>query len=95
MEVDIRFGQLGAAGIFEQLDRSGVLVHRTARNGGPRDPRHHPPEGRARVRGEWIERLWRQGAAGQYRGDWATLWNEVTGKVLDLSDPFVTAAEWR
>lgn len=96
LEADLRFGQLGTAGIFEQLDRSGLLTHRTTRSGERTDAREHPPQkGRARVRGEWIGRLWDEGAAGRYRGDWTALWEETTGRVLDLSDPFVAVADWR
>lgn len=94
-EADARFGQLGETGIFEQLDRAGVLTHRIRQGPTVNDPSRRPPKGRAQVRGEWIERLWRQGAAAQYRSDWTALWNEVSGSTLDLSDPFVTTAEWK
>lgn len=100
LEADTRFGQLGEAGVFEQLDRAGLLTHRAPpppSRGEPRaDPQSHPPAGgRARIRGDWIRRLWNDGAAGRYRGDWTALWDETTGRSLDLTDPFGAAAEWR
>lgn len=88
LEADVRFGQLGAAGIFEQLDRSGVLSHRT---GGPCEL---PTSGRARLRGEWVRRLSARGDTHRYRCDWDQLCDELTGRRLDLSDPFVSTAEW-
>ncbi len=96
-EIDARFGQLGEAGVFEQLDRAGVLAHRVTQPSPDSDAVRRPPqgEGRAQVRGQWIERLWRQGAAAQYRGDWTGLWNEITGRSLNLSDPYATTAEWQ
>ena len=94
-EADVRFGQLGPSGIFEQLDRAGVLNHRIREEGPAIDRRRQPPAGRARLRGEWIERIWRQGTARQHRSDWTAVWNEVTGSTLDLTDPFVRSAEWQ
>ncbi|HEV8599738.1 MAG TPA: proteasome accessory factor PafA2 family protein, partial [Gemmatimonadales bacterium] len=81
-EAEFRFGQLGT-GIFEQLDRSGVLTHRV---GGPA-PRlpalGQAPAGRARVRGEWIRRLSARGDTRRYRCDWSQLCDELTGRRLD------------
>lgn len=95
-EADLRFGQLGPVGVFTQLDRKGVLAHRIPDPGFPLPPPFQPPRrGRARVRGEWIRRLNEAGDYGRWRCDWSTLWDESTGRTLDLSDPFVTAAEWR
>ncbi|MGQ0701885.1 MAG: proteasome accessory factor PafA2 family protein [Gemmatimonadales bacterium] len=96
-EADLRFGQLGERGIFNQLDRTGLLEHRV-RQPGPEagtDARLQPPAGRARLRGEWVERLWRKGNPEGYRSDWTAVWNEWTGRTLDLADPFATAAKWR
>lgn len=93
LEADVRFGQLGETGVFEQLDRSRVLSHRRA-GCSPGAPDQTPTRGRARVRGQWIRQLHASGEAGRYRCDWACVWDEVTGRQLDLSDPFVAAADW-
>ena len=94
-EADVRFGQLGEKGIFEQLDRAGVLDHRLDRLGPTSDARVEPPSGRASVRGAWVERLCQGGLAQQYRSDWTLVWHEGTGRALDLHDPFVSSAQWK
>jgi proteasome accessory factor A len=99
LEAGTRFGQLGEHGIFTQLERAGVLRHDAGartRAGTSGNGREQPPaDTRARVRGEWIGRLWREGGSGRYRGDWSGLWDEVSGRMLDLSDPFAVTADWR
>lgn len=94
LEADVRFGELGPRGIFTQLDRAGLLSHRMERAAAPRNLLREPPPGRAAVRGRSIGQLWDQQRAHQYRGDWSVLWHETSGSTLDLSNPFVTAAEW-
>jgi proteasome accessory factor A len=94
-EADVRFGELGERGIFTQLDQAGLLTHRLDRRVEPRDVLREPPPGRASVRGRNIHQLWTEQRANQYRGDWTVLWSEQTGSTLDLSYPFVTAAQWR
>ena len=94
-EADVRFGELGPRGIFTQLDQAGLLAHRLDRSQQSRDVLREPPPGRASIRGRSIHELWAAKRADQYRGDWSVLWNEKSGRTLDLSNPFVTAAEWR
>ena len=94
-EADVRFGQLGEKGIFEQLDRAGVLDHRLDRRAPASDARVEPPAGRAGVRGTWVQKLWQEGQAQQYRSDWTMVWHEATGRSLDLHDPFVSSAQWK
>jgi proteasome accessory factor A len=94
-ETDLRFGQLGERGVFSQLDRQGVLSHRTGAPGealpAPAEP---PARGRARVRGDWIRRLAARPDGQRYRADWSMIWDKLTIRRLDLSDPFVAAKEW-
>jgi hypothetical protein len=57
-EIDTRFGQLGAKGIFETLDRAGVLNHHVEGVDNIDQAMTEPPvNGRARIRGEVIRRL--------------------------------------
>ena len=94
-EIDLRFGQLGERGIFEQLDRQGLLSHRLTRCESVDEAVRTPPAGRAAVRGRSINDLWLRSEAKNYRSDWTMLWNEYTGSHLDLSDPFVSTARWQ
>lgn len=95
LEADLRFGQLGDTGVFNQLDRHGVLRHCIGEPGralpGPTQP---PGRGRAQLRGEWIRRLAERPEGQRYRAHWSQLWDSVTARRLDLSNPFVAAAEW-
>ncbi len=95
LETDFRFGQLGPGGVFEQLDRKGLLNHRQDWTRDVETAMSSPPAGRAAVRGRWIGQLWNQRESGSYRSDWSIMWNELTGRHLDLSDPFVVTADWR
>lgn len=97
-EIDVRFGQLGPLGIFEALDRTGVLDHRiTAPWAGKMVSIEHaveePPIGsRARLRGQVIQRLAGNGTA---RAEWQRIVNYADNKVLDLTDPFTSKEAWR
>jgi hypothetical protein len=93
-EVDTRFAQIGENGIFESLDRAGVLDHGVEGIGDVAAALETPPAvGRARLRGEYVRRL--AGDGGRYVCDWASL-RDLTGRRrLDLGDPFATRAEWR
>ena len=92
-EIDTRFGQLGPKGIFEMLDRGGVLNHRVSGVDRVEQAMTEPPaSGRARVRGEVIRRL---AGGGGARCDWQSVVNHGQGLVLDLSDPFASEESWR
>jgi proteasome accessory factor A len=90
-ELDTKFGRLGEPGIFASLDRRpGTLQHRLARTLSIDDALHSPPAtGRARIRGDVIRRF-----SGTYdsRADWSSI--ECSGRVLDLSDPFIAQEHW-
>jgi hypothetical protein len=91
-EIDTRFGQLGAKGIFETLDRAGVLNHRVEGvDNIDRAMTEPPASGRARIRGEVIRRL---AGSGEARCDWESVIDYGAGQVLDLSDPFAQAESW-
>jgi hypothetical protein len=93
-EADTRWGQLGSGGVFEQLDRAGVLEHHVAGVDRIDDAIEQPPgEGRAHGRGTVIQRLWRE--RGQYSCGWDHVWDHKTRDRLDLSDPFTDTEHWR
>ena len=92
-EVDVRFGMLGAEGLFTQLDAAGVLDHRV---GGVDNIAHaveHPPaSGRARIRGKCIRRLAKH--PEHYTCNWTSITDNARCRRLDLADPFTTRETW-
>ncbi|MGD0786796.1 MAG: proteasome accessory factor PafA2 family protein [Terracidiphilus sp.] len=92
-EIDTRFGQLGVKGIFETLDRAGVLNHRVAGvDAIDRAMTEPPASGRARIRGEVVRRL---ASSANVRCDWESVVNFGDGQILDLSDPFAGEESWK
>ncbi len=92
-EIDMRFGQLGPGGIFNTLDRAGVLSHRVDGVGDVEAAIAEPPaSGRARIRGEVIRRL---SGTPNARCDWQQIVQVDAGQVLDLTDPFVDQELWQ
>ena len=92
-ESETRFGELSGRGIFRSLDQAGELDHRAPGVGdiaGACD--RPPPHGRARLRGEVIRA--HAGARG-YRCEWQAVWDVEGKRMLDLGDPFASAAEWK
>ena len=96
-EIDTRFSQLGEGGIFTALDRAGVLSHRFPGIDNIEHAMENPPaEGRARLRGACVKRFGRINGSGDlYSADWARVLDRVSGRFLDLSDPFTTQETWR
>jgi hypothetical protein len=94
-EIDIRFGQLGSNGVFEAMDRAGVLEHRIVSDEEIAAAIDTPPAAaRGRVRGKEIQRL----SSSQRRGacDWNRIVDISGSKVIDLSDPFQgDSPQWR
>ncbi len=93
--LDFKFGRLGDKGIFNCLDRAGVLDHGIA---GLDDAQidnaaANPPRiGRAKLRGEAIRRLHKKPARGA--SNWMTVYDGTSEMVLNLSDPFVAEEHW-
>ena len=93
-EIDTRFGQLGGDGIFAALDQAGALTHHVDGVGDIERAVDAPPAiGRARLRGALVREL--SGHDGRYGCGWDGVWDWQEGKRLDLSNPFVTVAEWK
>ncbi len=94
-EIDTRFGQLGAQGLFAMLDATGALTHRVE---GVGDVEHAmespPPVARALVRGKLVREL-SPVAKGRYYCDWDGVWDCTDGKCVDLSDPFSATPDWK
>lgn len=92
-EMDACFGELGDRGIFNQLDRDGVLDHHVEQvehiETATTDP---PAEGRARLRGEVIRRV--QPDRQEYTGDWSFIDHPAGNRRLDLSDPHTATENW-
>jgi len=93
--LDFKFGRLGEKGIFNCLDRAGVLDHRVA---GIDDAQidyaaaHPPALGRAKLRGEAIRRLHKKGSRDV--SNWTSVFDSGNGMLLNLSDPFIAEEIW-
>ena len=93
-EIDLRFSQLGSKGVFNSLDRAGILSHHFPGVDNIEHAVAHPPaRGRARLRGEIVGRL--AGSARGGRCSWGKIWDYTEGQVLDLSDPFASEERWQ
>jgi proteasome accessory factor A len=93
LEVDTRFGQIGADSLFRQLEAAGALEH-TMRGVDAIDyaTEHPPAEGRAHVRGDVIRRA--PAAGRQLKCTWSSVVDPASGAQLDLSDPFTEHDTW-
>jgi hypothetical protein len=93
--LDLKFGRLGEMGIFNRLDRAGVLDHRLP---GVDDAQidhaaaNPPPIGRAKLRGEAIRRLFNK--SPRDASNWMSVYDSTKGMVLNLNDPFATKELW-
>lgn len=93
-EIDARFGQLGEAGIFANLDGASALTHRVPGIDNIEYAMEHPPAiGRAGLRGRYVREL--SGGGKRYECDWYGIWDHHKHLVLDLSDPFAASAQWQ
>ncbi len=93
-ELDFRFGQLGGAGVFEQLDRQGLCrrpVERSVRDTPLGDP---PADTRAKFRADVVRQHGHDAGRVRFACDWERVVDRTERKVLDISDPFERAAEW-
>jgi proteasome accessory factor A len=92
-ELDTRFGELGPNGIFNTVDRSGVVAHHLVDSESVVRAVDKPPSrGRAHERGEAIRRLCDD--RGRYAADWQGILDREGDRVFDLSDPFGRNARW-
>jgi hypothetical protein len=92
-EIDTRFGQLGEDGIFNRLDRAGLLDHRVQGIDDIQHAMEHPPAGgRAATRGAAIRQL--AGERSRYSCDWEMIYDATEGRTMDLSDPWALSGTW-
>jgi hypothetical protein len=92
-ELDTRFGELGSQGIFNTIDRSGVIDHRLVDPESVARAVDNPPSrGRAHERGEAIRRLCND--RFRYAADWQGILDRQGDRVFDLGNPFGSQAEW-
>jgi proteasome accessory factor A len=88
-ELEVRFGQLGPNGLFAALDRANLLHHRLAGLTAARvrkAMREPPQSGRARLRGQTVQRLH---GSPRHVCDWDSVWTNDANELLDLSDPLL------
>jgi hypothetical protein len=92
-EADFRFSQIGKQSIFASLDRRGLLDHQLPGGSKVEEALEQPPKGgRARLRGQVISRL--SGGASTCWCDWSRIFDQDSGNILDLSDPFEEKEHW-
>jgi proteasome accessory factor A len=91
-ELDARFGGLGERGIFRALDAAGALRHRIETLDLATALKTPPPDTRARVRGEVVQRLTQAGT--KYRAEWTGIYDISHRRELDLRNPFETEERW-
>ncbi len=93
-EIDTRFGQLGPRGIFNSLDRQGVLDHAVSGVDNIEHAMGNPPAiGRGKLRGQWISRL--AGEKDRFNCCWTMILDKQKWRVLDMSDPFAEQVDWQ
>jgi hypothetical protein len=92
-EIDVRFGQLGAGGLFARLEGAGLLHRGAPAIGDVAAALDTPPaRGRARLRGEAIRAL--AGRRPIASADWSAVWDRRRRRTLDLRDPFADRPTW-
>lgn len=96
-ELDTRFGRLGEASVFGALEAAGLLEHHVPMERDRVDfGRQAPRYGRAKVRGDFINRVWGSNERQLYLLDWegaVKQGDDLPG--LDLSDPHAsTEGPW-
>jgi proteasome accessory factor A len=96
-EIDLHFAELGPASIFRALDREGLLRH-AVDSIGEAEIQHAvlrpPAAGRAHLRGRAVRRLGSEGRPTRATGGWTAVYDRLTGRRLDLSNPFEQKERW-
>ena len=92
-ELDLRFGQLGADGLFERLDGAGLLSHRLVGDADVERAMVEPPaDGRAHLRGRMIADL--RSRHGM-EASWEYLRDRRRQRTFVMEDPAEARGFWR
>ncbi|HEV7403707.1 MAG TPA: proteasome accessory factor PafA2 family protein [Chthoniobacteraceae bacterium] len=97
-EIFTRYGELGAEGLFGQLDRAGVLRHRVAaleETVLARAREEPPADTRAQLRGALVRELGAPAARGQLQVNWSRITDTGRGRRVEMADPFATRMRWK
>ena len=93
--LDLRFGQLGEAGIFNQLDAAGLIDHHVPGVDVERATKEAPRDTRAAARSRAIQELRAEPErARKSRVSWNAVYDGHQGLQIRLRDPFQTTAVW-
>jgi tetratricopeptide (TPR) repeat protein len=93
-EIDTRFGQIGGNGLFDTLDRAGVLKHHFDGVDNIEHAMVNPPAiGRARLRSQCVLRF--AGQNRRYSCSWRYVVDHEKELLLDISDPFISREKWQ
>ena len=93
-ELDMRFSELGAKGLFRLMDEASELDHRIEDIGDLDRLRTAPPaDSRAAVRGSLIRRLGQE--RSRYLCGWNGLLDTQQNRIADFREPFQSEETWR
>ena len=88
-EFDVRFGDISEDGLFASITRDTNSANELVSERTVDDALHTPPQGtRARLRGEWIERLSKDSSNMQC--DWSSIYDNQEKSSLLFDDPFLS-----
>lgn len=94
LEIDTKFGQVGDTGIFELIDKSGILNHHVLGVDNIDEAIQYPPAlGRAKLRGTCVTRFAHD--TERYQCAWTRVVDQRRNRLLDLTDPFATRERWQ
>lgn len=98
LEIDTRFSNVSAGGIFNQLDAAGVLEHRlpeVCEEGIVRALGEAPEDTRAAVRSRAIRHLSRRKSGKKFLADWHRIVREDHRLEMSMPDPIDCRPRWR
>jgi hypothetical protein len=91
-ELDAKFGGLGDDGIFNQLEKAGVLNHRVREDRVADAVSQPPSDTRAKLRGDAVRRF--TAARTPFEAEWTRVVDLSTLRQMDLIDPLQTREVW-
>ena len=86
-EFDIRFGDIAADAFFSKLENKSLVRHRMVNEQAITEALRIPPQySRARLRGEWIDRL--SSRVRPITCNWSSIIDRQANRLLRFDDPF-------